>query len=207
MSLTLVTGPATEPLTLSDAKLHLRVDAPDEDALIDILIRAARETVESYTHRALITQTWDYKLDGFPLGWSTIDFDTRHVDSGAIWLPNPPLVSVTSVSYVDSNGTTQTWASSNYTVDNPQGPHARMGRIVPAWSIYYPVTRSVPNAVTVRYVAGYGNASAVPSSIKAAMKLLIGNWWLNREAGQIVRGSADVLPFGLEMLLWPYKAF
>ncbi len=197
MALSLVTAPATEPLTLAEAKSHLKSDVTDEDALIDGLIRSAREYVETFTHRALITQTWDLRLEGFPSSF----------EASAIWLPKPPLVSVTSISYVDTAGATQTWASSNYTVDAPAGPWARMGRIVPAWSIYFPVTRSVPNAVTVRFVAGYGAATAVPSSMKSAMKLLIGNWWANREAGAIFRGSADILPFGVEPLLWPYKAF
>ncbi len=170
-------------------------------------ITAARSFVESFTHRQLITATWDLQLDGFPATWSTVSVETRQVDGGAIWIPKPPLVSITSVSYVDTSGATQVWASSNYTVDNPQGPTARLGRVVPAWSIYYPVTRTVPNAATVRFVAGYGAASAVPSGMKAAMKLLIGNWYVNREAGQIIRGSADILPFGVESLLWPFKSF
>ena len=161
---------------------------------------AARQFAETYTHRALITQTWDLQLDGFP-AWSGLTSD------GGLELPKPPLVSVTSVSYVDTAGVTQTWAASNYTVDAPAGPWARMGRVVPGWSLYYPVARTVPNAVTVRFVAGYGAASAVPPPIKAAMKLLIGNWWMNREAGAIVRASADILPFGVDALLWPFKAF
>lgn len=170
-------------------------------------ISAARLFAESFTHRALITQTWDLQLDGFPANWSTVYIDTRQVDGGAIWIPKPPLTSVTSVSYVDTSGATQVWASTNYTVDAPQGPTARMGRVVPAWSLYYPVTRSVPNAATVRFIAGYGAASAVPPALKSAMKLLIGNWYVNREAGQIIRGSADVLPFGVAELLWPFKSF
>ena len=168
-------------------------------------ISAARQFVETFTHRAFITQTWDLALDGFP-AWSTVAVDARLVDEGAIWLPKAPLVSVTSLSYVDTAGVTQTWASTNYTVDAPAGPWARRGRLVPAWSIYYPVARSVPNAVTVRFVAGYGAASSVPAPIKAAMKLLIGHWWMNREAAALVRASADVLPLGVDALLWPFKS-
>lgn len=209
MALSLVTAPATEPLTLLQAKTHCRLDLDThaEDGLIQDLLVASREFCEAFTHRAFITQTWDLQLDGFPANWSTVYVDARQVDGGAIWIPKPPLVSVTSVTYVDTNGATQTWAPSNYTVDAPQGPMARPGRVVPAWSIYYPVTRSVPNAATVRFVAGYGAAAAVPKAITAAMKLLLGNWTLNREAGQIIRGSADILPFGVAELLWPYKAF
>jgi uncharacterized phiE125 gp8 family phage protein len=194
---------------IADASLGVQAPITNTtaDPALGQWITSAREFVESFTHRALITQTWDLQLDGFPLNWSTIQVDVRQVDGGAIWIPKPPLISVTSVIYVATDGSTPTWAASNYTVDAPQGEKARMGRLVPAWSIYYPVTRSVPNAATVRFVAGYGAAAAVPSALKSAMKLLIGNWYLNREAGEIIRGSADVLPFGVEALLWPFKAF
>jgi uncharacterized phiE125 gp8 family phage protein len=82
-----------------------------------------------------------------------------------------------------------------------------MGRVMPGYNVPYPVTRAVVNAVTIRFVAGYGAAAAVPYGIKAAMKLLIANWWQNREAATIVRASADVLPLGVDALLWPFKAF
>jgi uncharacterized phiE125 gp8 family phage protein len=201
MSLSLVTAPATEPLTLAEVRAHLRVTVADEDDLLASLIVAAREYAETFTHRAFLAQTWDLQLDGFPQCFSTLD------GAGSIWVPKAPLVSVTSLSYVDTAGVTQVWPASNFTVDAPVGPKARPGRLTPAYAVYYPVTRRVPNAVTVRFVAGYGTAAAaVPASIKAAMKLLIGNWWINRDAAALVRASADVLPFGVDALLWPYKA-
>jgi uncharacterized phiE125 gp8 family phage protein len=195
MALSLVAAPAIEPLTLLEAKAQCKVDSTDEDALIQTLIVAARGFVESFTHRALITQTWDLKLDAFP-NWLA-----------PITLPMPPVQSVTSISYIDMAGATQTWSPSLYETDLPAGPNAGYGRILPAYQQIYPVTRLVMNAVTVRFVAGYGALKDVPAEIKAAMKLLIGNWWFNREAGQIVRGSVEVLPFGVEALLWPFKAF
>jgi uncharacterized phiE125 gp8 family phage protein len=193
------------------ADANLGVQAPTVNTTLDPeisgWITAARQLCETITHRAFITQTWDLMLDGFPM-WSTVETDGRLVDAGAIWLPKPPLQSVTSVSYVDTSGATQVWSAANYTVDAPSGPTARMGRVTPGWSIYYPVAREVPNAVTVRFVAGYGaTGTSVPFPIKAAMKLLIGNWWQNREAATIERASADVLPLGVDVLLWPYKAF
>lgn len=202
MALSLVTAPATEPLSLAEAKAQLRVDTDDENDLILTLIGAAREYGETFTHRAFITQTWDLQLDGFP--FQVLDTNSA---TGAIVIPKPPCTSVTSITYVDMQGVTQTWDPTLWTLDNPQGPKARPARIVPAYFQIYPVTRWVPNAATVRFKAGYGDASTVPFAIKAAMKLLIGNWWVNREAGQIVRGSADVLPFGVDPLLWAYKAF
>lgn len=180
---------------MDEAKAHLRVDVDDENLLIDTLRQAARELVETITQRALITQTWDLKLDDFPWWYEPI------------WVPKPPIASITSVTYVDQGGTTQTWSPTLYTTDLPTGPHARAGRIDPAFQQIYPVTRFIPNSVTVRFVAGYGAASDVPAGLRAAMKLLIGNWYMNREAGAIVRASADILPFGVDALLWPFKSF
>ncbi len=201
MSLFLVTEPAVEPLSLAEAKAHCKVDVDDENDLIDTLIIAARQTVETFTHRALITQTWALKLDDFP------DWRTSASAWAAIVLPLPPTQSITSITYLDLNGATQTWDPTFYDTDLPVGPRASPGRVLPAYQQIYPVTRQVPNAVTVTFVAGYGLAVAVPAAMKAAMKLLVGNLWLNREAGQIIRGSADILPFGVDALLWPFKAF
>jgi uncharacterized phiE125 gp8 family phage protein len=144
MALSLVTGPSVEPVTLAEAKVHLRQDVADEDALITTLITAARQWTETFTHRALITQTWDLKLDDFPC------------DNADLELPLAPVASVTSISYVDTTGATQTWSASSYQTDLPTGPQAQRGRIAPAYAQYYPVPRSQLNAVTVRFVAGYG---------------------------------------------------
>lgn len=207
MALSLVTAPATEPVTLAEAKLHLRVDVNDDDDLITALIVAAREHVETFTHRALITQTWDLQLDKFPsLDWSA-PLVGDSVSRGPLWIPKPPLASVTSVTYVDTTGTTQTWSASAYTVDAPAGPHARMGRIVPAFAQFYPVTRTQPNAVTVRFVAGYGAASAVPASIKAAIKILVATWFDPGRQAVNLGSRLEVIPCTLDALLWPFKAF
>lgn len=196
MALSLVTGPAIEPVSLADAKTHLRVEVDDENALIQTLISAARQWVETFTHRALITQTWDLKLDGFLCG-----------SDDAIELPLAPASSVTSIAYVDSNGDTQTWASANYTTDLPSGPKAQRGRIVPAYSMFYPSTRDVVNAVTVRFVAGYGStAASVPQPIVAAIKLMVAHWYAQREPVNI-GNLVTPIPMATESLLWPYKAF
>lgn len=194
-----MTAPALEPVSLADAKLHLRVDVADDDALIDQLIRAAREHAETFTHRALITSTWDLKLDAFPC-------------DGVIWLPKPPLVSVTSITYVDTAGVSQTWSSALYTVDAPSGPMARHGRVVPVYAEVFPSTRSVVNAVTVRYVAGYGATAAlaaplVPASVKAAIKILVATWYGPGRQAVTVGSTTAVIPLTVEALLWPYKAF
>lgn len=193
--LSLVTPPDGEPIDRTEAKAHLRVTVTDEDSLIDSLIQAAREHVESVTRRALLTQTWDLKIGAFPCGDAPLE------------LPNAPLVSVTSVSYVDTAGVTQTWASSNYTVTAPSGPHAGFGCITPVYGAYWPATQDVINAVTVRFVAGYGKKEDVPESIKAAMKVLIGTWFVMRQSVMTGFGSIAVeVPQTVNWLLWPFRA-
>lgn len=208
MSLSLVTAPAVEPLSLADAKLHLRVDASihDEDALIEGLIVAAREYAETFTHRAFITQTWDLKLDGFPWTGSSCSA----IGTVPIVLPNPPVQSITSVTYIDPAGATQTWSALLYDTDLPTGPTASRASLVPAYQQIYPVTRYVPNAATVRFVAGYGDtAKDVPASVVAAMKILIASWYdPGRAAIEVgLRAAAVAVPLTADALLWPYKAF
>lgn len=193
-STSLATAPATEPLTATEAKLHLRVDHTTDDDLITSLIVAARQHCENFTGRALITQTWDLKLDAFPsLG-------------EPIRLVKPPVSSVTSVTYVDADGATQTWTSSLYRTDLPAGTWAQAGRIEPAHGESYPEIRQVSNAVTVRCVHGYGAAATVPDAIKAAMKLLIGHWYENRES-VIVGATAMPVPMAVDALLVPFKVY
>lgn len=185
MSSTLITAPAAEPLSLVEAKSHLRADGTDEDALISSLIAAAREQVQTVTRRALVTQTWSLKLDSFP---------------ALIEVPRPPLITVASITYVDVGGDTQTLAASRYTVDADSEP----GRIVPVYGDAWPATRSVPNAVTVQFDAGYGAAADVPQPIKQAMLLLIGHWYEHREAVN-VGNITNVMPMAVESLLFPYR--
>lgn len=193
MGLTLVTAPVGEPISLLEAKAHCRVDNADEDGLLLALIAASRQHVEAFTHRALMTQTWDYKVDAFPY-------------DACFELPLAPVSAISSIAYLDAAGTLQTWSSSNYLTDLPVGNYASRPRITPAYGISYPSTYGVMNAVRVRFVAGYGAAAAVPASIKAAMKILIGHWYMTREPVNI-GNIVTPIPFSVESLLWPFKAF
>ena len=194
MALHLVTAPASEPITTSVAKVHLRVDHSVDDTLIDALCAAAREYVETGTRRKCITQTWDLKLDRFPGG------DT-------IWLPFPPVTSVTSISYLDTNGDSQVLATTVYDTSFPSGPKADCARISLAYQQTWPQTYDAINAVTIRFVCGYASASAVPGGLVAAMKLLLGHWYANRES-VVVGGGANsqAVPQGADALIWQYKA-
>src|SRR5262245_40886438 len=117
-------------------------------------------------------------------------------------LRKPPVTAVTFVKYIDMNGVEQTWDASNYTTDLPTGSWAARGRIVPAYGLTWPTTRTVMNAVTVRIACGY---TAAPEAIKAAMKLLIGHWFKNREA--VNAPALAPVPHAVDALLWPFKAF
>lgn len=184
MARTLVTPPAVEPITVAEAKSHLRVEISDDDTLIGNLVKAVRQHAETVLRRALITQTWDLFLDAFPSA------------NGAIAVPLPPLQTVGSIKYVDANGITQTLSSAKYKVDVATAP----ARIVPAYDEDWPKTREEINAVTVRFTAGYGAAgSNVPEKIRQAMLLVIGHWYENREE-VVIGGAPAPIPFAAKSL-------
>ena len=189
MGLTQTSGPAVEPLSLTDAKLHCRIDGSVENTMVTAWIQAAREYVENFTRRQLITATWAYTLDAFP---------------ATILVPRPPLQSVTSLAYVDSNGDTQTLTENTDFVKNTGRV---IGQVYPAYGESWPATRWYPQAVTLTYVAGYGDAASdVPQAIVAAIKLLVAHWYENREAVVVGTITAQV-PIAVESLLWPYRVF
>ncbi len=178
-----ITAPASEPVTLAEAKLHVRQDLDADDTLITGLITAAREEVERISWHGLLTQTWELVLDRWPA-------------CDAIELPHPPLQSVTSVKYTDSNGVETTWSAANYVVDTDSVP----GRIVLGFNVAWPLFVLQPTGgIRIRYVAGWTSAANVPQALKQAMLLLVGHWYENREdtgkaaTDTIARGVADLL--------------
>lgn len=191
MRLLLVTAPTLEPVTLAQARAQCRVTHTADDDLITDMIVTARVSVESFVGRSLVHRTYDLKCDGFPCEWT---------------LPMAPAASVTSITYVDSNGTTQTLASDQYVLLGGGGtPGCKSGRIVPAYGVTWPSTRGTPEDVTVRFVAGYGAAASdVPSVFKSAMKTLVED--LYEERGSYVTGTTVVaLPTAMERSLIPYR--
>lgn len=191
MRLTLVTGPTEEPLSVDEAREHLRSD-PDDDTYVALLVSAVREVFEMETGRQLMTATWRLKLDAFPKGREPIE------------LPRAPLQSVTSVTYLDTDGVTQTWSDTEYTVDAPAGDTPLPGRVYPSLDENYPtVTGHVPDAVTIEYVAGYESRAVVPDGIKATLLLMIGDLYENRE-GQVT-GSIITQNPTMKRLLHRYR--
>lgn len=206
MGLSLVTGPTVEPVTLAEAKAHCRVVIAEDDALLSGYIQAARERVEAETRRAIITQTWDQKFDfDWPRYLGEPDENHRRCWEIGITLQRPPLQSVTSISYVDTQGATQTLAADQYQVVKRNGQSGD-GLIVPAYGVTWPQVRDIPDAITVRFVAGYGGLESVPGRVRQAMLLMIGDAYENRE-NQVTGTIVTALPAGADRLLETLRVF
>lgn len=184
MSVTEVTAPTVEPVTAAELRLHSRIDDAEETSLLNRLIKTGRRWCEGFLSQVMVNTTFDLTLDEFP--------------AFEIAVPRCPLVSVTSITYLDSAGTSTTFAAASYIVDTKSKP----SRITPAWGVAWPGTRGIINSVTVRFVAGYGAAAtAVPDEWKQAVLLLAGHWYENRE-GSLVGTISKEIEFGVKSLLW-----
>ena len=190
-SLTRQTGPSVEPVTLAEAKAHLRVDTSDDDAYIGTLITAAREWVEEYLDRTLVHTQWVMRFDRFPVD-STSDIE----------LPRPPVVSSgtatsVTVAYTLEDGTTATYSTSLFRVDRASTPGAVKTNYAQTW----PPHRQDDNSVSVTWWAGYGpSGTSVPAAIRHAMLMLVGHWYEFRSS--VLTGSiSKEIEFGVKSLL------
>ena len=163
MTLILDTAPAAEPVSLAEAKLQIGVSDTAQDALIARLITGAREVAERLTRRRFVTQTWTLACDAFP--------------EYRLEIPLPPLQSIEEVAYIDTAGASQTLAADT----DYQLVLGELGAIVPAYGKVWPSTRAQPDAVTITFVCGYGDAAAVPANIKDQLMLMIGHGFEHRE--------------------------
>lgn len=181
-------APLVEPVSLSEAKLHLRVDHDEDDALISSLIVAAREQAEAFTNRAFIEQTLVLTMDEF---------------CDRIKLPKPPFISVTSVVYLDGSGDSQTVSGAVYRIASRFEPALLTLEPGQVW----PSTYDVDDAVTITYKAGYGGAaSAVPDSVKAAIKMIVESLYENR--GDLSQGvTISEIPMTSRALLSPFRVW
>lgn len=181
-SLVRYTAPASEPVTLAEAKVQCRVDTSDDDAYISSLITAARTYVEDILDISIMPQTWEARYDAFPL-WEII-------------LPRPPMASGTvTVTYRDEAGATQvvTSAAGAFQTD----VYATPGRVYPNYEDVWPAVRGDENSVVVRWPAGY--AGTVPQTIKHMIMLLVAHWYETRQP--VSQGSQMPVPNTFETLL------
>ncbi len=175
MSLRRTIAPTQVIMDAAELRAHSRIDITDEDDLLDSYIAAATEMLETDIQRALLTQTWRLSLDRFP--------------SDVIELRVCPVIAVSSVTYLDGAGDTQTLATSVYTADTANEP----GRITLKYGQTWPTTYLQANAVTVTFTAGYSSVLAVPELAKQAVRMLVGHWFNNRET---VQDKGMTTPYG-----------
>lgn len=196
-----------EPVSVADLKSYLRIDTSSDDTMLAAFQITARELIESYTGRRLITQTWDYWLDSFP---STVRFDNLMPEgvtegklseflsvSKHLQIPLMPLQSVTYLNTYPDDGVAVLMDADEYIVDTVHEP----GRVSLKTSTNWPTTYLRPvNGVQVRFVCGYGAAGTdVPSAIIQAIKELVGKFYNDRAC------SDTSFPSIVTALLRPYK--
>ena len=187
MNVDVTSPPTVEPIRIDDARQHLRVDLTEEDGLIDAAIRAARSRAENFLRRSIMTQTVKLTCSGFY--------------GPNMALLRGPVQSITQVQYKDpTDGSLTTWDSANYQLVRSVQPE----RIAPAYGLTWPVTRADYDAVEITYVTGYGDDPVdVPGDILAAIKLLIGHFFENRE-DEITGTIVSKVTLSADRLLMPY---
>ena len=188
MTTVLLSAPTVEPITLSEAKAHLRVDTNTEDALIQSLILASRLHIEAALDIALITQTWRLHLDRWPRARS-------------LNLPLSPVQSLTAVRVFDGDDDNETVSNAAFILDGTANP----ARLVLSGSRSLPVPGRAANGIEIDFVAGYGDEpSDVPQPIRQALLLLTAHWYENREPVEI-GATATVIPGSVSALLSIYR--
>ena len=185
MSACIVIGPAVEPISVEEAKAHLRVSDHFDDHQIASLIRTARAKCESFTRLALIERISEIVLHGFP---------------PSIRVPLWPVRSVEAITYTAPDGSVLVLDPTQYQLDETGRPRF----IVPSFGECWPIARDDVNGVRVRVKAGFGaNAADIPDDLRHAMLLMIGAFYENREA--VVLGTiATEIPMGAKDLMHPH---
>ncbi|WP_152051820.1 head-tail connector protein [Tautonia marina] len=204
-SLALVTPPASEPVSLSEAKAWARIDGSDDDATLTALITAARLAAEQYLRRSLITQTWKLTLDlcgarGSEPWWDgVVDGPLNSLYGGlpnTIPLPRGPVSAISSVVTYDLDNSSATYSASNYRLDNSGD------RLILNYGAIWPANIRPKAGCEITYTAGYGSAAtAVPQPIKQGILIHVASLYEQRGNCE----DAMALPPGTAMLYSPYR--
>lgn len=181
-----ITAAASNVLTTSEVKEHLKVDTTADDTLIDNLIIAATNSCQEYTNRFFI----ETEITQYGDKWSDV----------AELFKSPVIADLFNILYYDTNGDPQVLATSKYTLDNISQP----ARLAPAPGESWPDIIDGFNAVEVNYKVGTRLAANVDNAIKQALLLTIGHWYQNREA-VIVGRQVNEMPMSAKYLLDQYK--
>lgn len=182
MACKLLIPPTAEPVSLAEAKTHLRIDLElaDHDLDLEMKLLAARIYVEQVTHRALVDSTWDWVLDAWPR--------ERH-----IIVPKGRLTAVESIIYKDAGGAQHTMPAADFEADTVSDP----GRLVLAAGACWPAAGlKASHGISIRFRAGWDPA-AVPAPIRLAILMLAGHWYRHREA--VTTGANHAISYPLAL--------
>ena len=189
-SYTLVTAPATEPVSLTDVKTFLRIDGTTDDAILTMLIASARRMAEEYTKRAFITQTWKLVMDRFsewddvlPPGYYQAPSPFLVNGSQAIQLSRQPIQSITSIKTTDTANAQTAVSVTTYALDTATG------RILLNEGYSWPSSLRTHSAVEIIFVAGWTSAALVPDPIKQGILQHIAASYTNKVCADFPEGS------------------
>ena len=213
MSLKQVVAPTLQPITLAEAKLHLRVDSADDDALITALIDAATQDAEHVMKRAVLPQQWKLTIDSFmtdsrvpaQVAYASTQWlgPTQSTISGFVLLQVPTVTAVDSVKYIAATtGLQTTLANTEYLVDLGSD---YVARLCPAYGKNWPSVRNQLAAVEILFTSGWPDVASVPSLVKQWIKLRIGGLYENREAWTLHK-QIQPNPF-VDFMLDRYRAW
>lgn len=209
MNVTRKVEPSLPVVDLADLKVQCRIepDVVDEDGVLAAYERAAVQWVEQHTGRSLMSQTWQLSRREF---WPRLRYyDTHpsvslHRSITRLWLPYAaPLQSVTFVKYYDTTNTLQTLSSSVYSVPAFTEPACVVLVDGQSWPSLFPRD----DAVQIEYVTGATDPSAVPPSLRQAVQLLAGHWYMNREAISVSGANAIEIPMTVTDLCSHFRLF
>lgn len=192
LALKLITAPAKEPVDLATMKQHLRLDITDDDALLTNILLSARRQVEKFTARRLITQTWDYYLDRYPIEDTMV-------------MPLAPVITINTIETTDNQLNVTTFDPSNYFVDNISDQTRIVLRLGKIWPVVAYGLKKV-NAIRINFDVGYGTDPAVvPQELLEAIKMLAAHFYQHREETEDKAPAR--IPLGVRYLLAPYRLF
>lgn len=186
MGLVLTAAPAVEPVTVDEAKAHLRIDHAEEDALLASLITTSRLHIEAALNLAMITQGWCWRFDKWP-------------DAKVVALPMRPVQSVEAVRIRPADGAVETLSVEDFMLDG--SAPARLISTNDAW----PKPGVSALGIEIAFTAGFGDAVGdVPAPIRQALLMLVGHWYENRQ-GTVLGGAETRVPESASALLMPYR--
>jgi uncharacterized phiE125 gp8 family phage protein len=185
MGIATITAPTEDPITREEVKHHSRIEGTQDDLFVEGLIKAAVDKFQKNTCRQLVTGTYDLFLDEF---------------TDPIEIPYSPLIDITDIHYFDSDGVDTLLPATVYEASTYSEP----GIVRRKYGQYWPGVRCHPESIRIRFRAGYGTAANVPEAIKAALKILVGHWFENREPGTTGTIYSEI-PETLQALIDLYK--